>query len=36
MDVQDAYSMIMEEDIAEDDEDIITDWYLEHSLYVMK
>ena len=28
--------MILEEDIAEVDEDIVIDWYLDYSFYIMK
>ena len=28
--------MILEEDIAEEDENIVKDWYLDHSVYIMK
>ena len=38
MDTQEACSgfMIEEEDIVEEDENIVIDWYLEYSFYIMK
>ena len=38
MGVQETRSgfMILEEDIAEDDEDIVIDWYLGYSFHTMK